>query len=162
MKKNNTIIRKLVAVSLATMIGFTSLAIGQASTAEAATASQANKIVSIGDNYLGVPYRFGAKSGITSAFDCSSFTQYVYKKVGIYLPRTSKQQSKVGSYVSRSNLKKGDLVFFSVGSGKGVAHVAIYVGNNKILHTYGEGGVKFSQLNSKHWSSHYITARRVS
>ncbi|MCQ6560151.1 C40 family peptidase [Paenibacillus mendelii] len=162
MRKNNTIIRKLVAVTLSTIIGFTTIAIGQAPKAEAATASQANRIISIGDNYLGVPYRFGARSGITSAFDCSSFTQFVYKKVGIKLPRTSKSQSKVGYYVSRSNLKKGDLVFFRVGSGKSIAHVAIYAGNNKILHTYGAGGVKFSKLNSSHWSSHYVTARRVS
>jgi cell wall-associated NlpC family hydrolase len=106
---------------------------------------------------MGVPYKFGAPSGSTRAFDCSSFTQYVYKKNGISLPRTSIAQSKVGRYVSRSNLQPGDLVFFY----SPIHHVAIYIGNGKILHTYGAPGVTISSLNSSWWSSHYTTARRV-
>ncbi|WP_240041347.1 C40 family peptidase [Paenibacillus ginsengarvi] len=128
------------------------------------SATRAGSIISTGLKYKGTPYVFGAKSGRTSAFDCSSFTQYLFKKQGISLPRSSKQQSKVGSYVSRSNLKKGDLVFFWTSrTGKGnVGHVAIYMGNGKILHTYKKGvGVTTSSLNSSYWSSHYMTARRV-
>ncbi|MDF2721512.1 MAG: hypothetical protein K0Q59_1187 [Paenibacillus sp.] len=128
------------------------------------SATRADKIVSNGLQFRGTPYVFGAASGRTSAFDCSSFTQYLYKKQGISLPRTSKAQSKVGSYVSRSNLKKGDLVFFWTSrTGKGnVGHVAIYMGNGKLLHTYKKGvGVTTSSLSSSYWSSHYITARRV-
>lgn len=127
-------------------------------------ATRAERIISNGLQFKGTPYVFGAKSGRTSAFDCSSFTQYLYKKQGVSLPRTSKQQSKVGSYVSKSNLKKGDLVFFWTNrSGRGnVGHVAIYMGNGKILHTYKKGvGVTTSNLNSDYWKSHYITARRV-
>lgn len=111
---------------------------------------------------MGTPYKFGAPSGVTSIFDCSSFTQYVYKKNGITLPRTSREQATKGYYVSRSNLRKGDLVFFSTRSSGGrIAHVGIYAGSGKILHTYGAGGVKYSSLSSDWWSSHYITARRV-
>jgi len=160
--RNYNIIKKWFTVALSAAIGFTILATSHVGTAAAATASQANSIINIGDNYLGVPYRFGAPSGVTRVFDCSSFTQYVFKKAaGISLPRTSKAQSKVGSYVARSNLKKGDLVFFRT-TGKGVNHVAIYAGNNRILHTYGKGGVRFSSLSESHWNSHYLTARRVS
>ncbi|MFD0711675.1 C40 family peptidase [Paenibacillus sp. GCM10027626] len=161
MLKNNAIVRKLSVAAIGAVIGFSSLTVGSVPKAEAATAAQASQIINIGDNYLGVPYRFGAPSGVTYAFDCSSFTQYVYKKIGINLPRTSRQQAKVGTYVPRSNLKRGDLVFFRT-TGKGIGHVAIYVGNNKILHTYGQGGVRFSSLKQSHWDSHYVTARRVS
>ncbi|MFC5648446.1 C40 family peptidase [Paenibacillus solisilvae] len=157
----NVVIRKLITISLSAVIGLSAVAMGTAPKVEAASASTANRIISIGDNYLGVKYRFGAPAGVTYVFDCSSFTQYVYKKVGIKLPRTSAAQSRVGSFVSRKNLKKGDLVFFSTSrTGRGVGHVGIYVGNNRMLHTYGAGGVKFSTINS-YWSSHYVTARRV-
>ncbi|TMV43403.1 NlpC/P60 family protein [Paenibacillus mesophilus] len=128
------------------------------------SATRADRIISNGLSYRGTPYVFGAKSGRTSAFDCSSFTQYLYKKQGISLPRDSRQQSRVGSYVSRSNLKRGDLVFFWTNrTGRGtVGHVAIYMGNGKLLHTYKKGvGVTTSNLNSSYWSSHYMTARRV-
>lgn len=128
------------------------------------SATKAERIISRGLSFKGTPYVFGAKPGITSAFDCSSFVQYLYKRQGINLPRTSKQQAKVGKYVSKANLKKGDLVFFWTNrSGKGnVGHVAIYMGNGKLLHTYKKGiGVTTSSLNSSYWSSHYVTARRV-
>ena len=157
----NVVIRKIITISLTAGIALSAFGMGQAPKAEAASLSTANRIVNIGDNYLGVPYHFGAPAGVTNVFDCSSFTQYVYKKVGISLPRTSVPQSRVGSCVSRSNLKKGDLVFFSTTrTGRGVGHVGIYVGNNRMLHTYGPGGVRFSTINS-YWSSHYVTARRV-
>jgi peptidoglycan endopeptidase LytE len=53
--------------------------------------SVADKIIQTGEKYLGVPYKFGARSGRTDMFDCSSFTQYVYWKNGTKLPRTSRQ-----------------------------------------------------------------------
>ena len=103
-------------------------------TASATSTSRGSQVISIGRRYLGTPYKFGATAGQTRNFDCSSFTQYVFKKVGVYLPRTSQQQAHVGRYVSRSNLRAGDLVFFSIPSKPGVIHhVAIYMGNNKLL-----------------------------
>lgn len=151
--------RKVITVSLGAVIGFTGVAVGQAPTASAAT--KADKIVSLGNKYLGVKYRFGAPSGSTSSFDCSSFTQYIFGKYGIKLPRTSAAQAKKGYAVSKSNLKKGDLVFFSVSKPGRVNHVGVYAGNNRFLHTYGKPGVTYSSLSASHWKSHYITARRV-
>ena len=153
---------KLLAAFLCAAISLsTAAAFGQAPKAEAATTSKASRVIGIGDNYLGVRYKFGAPSGVSYVFDCSSFTQYVFRKVGIRLPRSSRQQSHSGYYVSRKNLKKGDLIFFSTSGSHGrVGHVAIYAGNNRMLHTYGAGGVKFSRINA-YWSKHYITARRV-
>jgi lipoprotein Spr len=126
--------------------------------AAAITASStADNIISTGKRYLGVRYQFSAKTGNTNSFDCSSFTQFAFKQNGITLPRSSKQQSTVGTYVPRNQLQPGDLIFFY----SPIHHVAIYIGNGKILHTYGNPGVTISDLNSGWWKSHYTTARRV-
>ncbi|MFC4597935.1 C40 family peptidase [Cohnella hongkongensis] len=160
MKFKTTFVRKVVGISLCAAIGFAGLAVGQAPQASAAT--KADKIISLGKKYMGVKYRFGAPSGSTSAFDCSSFTQYIYGKYGVKLPRVSSSQAKKGVKVSKSKLKRGDLVFFSTArTGKKIGHVAVYVGNNKILHTYGKPGVTYSSLSSSHWKKTYVTARRV-
>jgi cell wall-associated NlpC family hydrolase len=156
--------KKLFAVAIAVTIGFSGALLSAPSSVEAAISSsaRANHIISYGDNYLGRPYKFGAKAGQTHNFDCSSFTQYVLKQNGIHIPRSSKQQAKAGHFVPRSQLKKGDLVFFSVpGKPRVINHVAIYAGNGVILHTYGAGGVRFTKLSVKSWSDRYITARRV-
>jgi cell wall-associated NlpC family hydrolase len=157
-----------VSVAISAAILFTGTAAFAPAPAKAETvsvsASKAQNIINLGLKYRGTPYEFGAKPGQTRTFDCSSFVQYLYKRYGVSLPRTSRAQAKVGKYVSKSNLKKGDLVFFwTARSGKGkVGHVAIYMGNGKILHTYKKGiGVTVSNLNSSYWKSHYITARRV-
>lgn len=82
------------------------------------------------------------------------------KKHGIKLPRSSKSQAAKGKKVAKSELQIGDLVFFkSPGSSK-ISHVAVYVGNNKILHASGKA-VKISKLNSSCWKKNYVTARRV-
>lgn len=130
--------------------------------AMAYSSSKANAIIKTGNRYLGTPYDFGAKFGQTRTFDCSSYVKTVYAKHGITLPRTSRDQALKGKHVSMSNLKKGDLVFFkSAGSSsKRITHVAIYAGNNKLLHTYGKGGVKYTEF-SKYWKNRYVKARRV-
>lgn len=159
MQKTRTLIKRVISVTLCATISLTAIGLSQPGTAQAA-ASKADRVISTGNKFLGVKYRFGAPAGITSAFDCSSFTQYIYKKNGISLPRSSAAQAKKGSAVSKSNLKRGDLVFFKVGS-KRIGHVAVYAGASKILHTYGAGGVRYSSLNSSHWKKNYVTARRV-
>lgn len=122
----------------------------------------ASQIIAYGERFLGTPYQFGAKYETSGKFDCSSFVQYVYGHFGIDLPRVSRNQAKVGKPVSRANLKKGDLVFFTTStSGNQIGHVGIYAGNGKVLHTYGEGGVKYSSITSGFWDKHYVTARRV-
>lgn len=132
------------------------------STTEAYSSSKASAVIKTANRYLGTPYKFGATYGQTRTFDCSSFVKYVYARNGIKLPRVSRDQALRGTYVSRSNLKKGDLVFFkSAGSSsKRITHVAIYAGNNKLLHTYGSGGVKYSTFSS-YWKGRYVKARRV-
>jgi peptidoglycan DL-endopeptidase LytE len=112
--------------------------------------------------YLGTPYVFGAKYGQTETFDCSSFVKTVYAQNGIDLPRVSRNQALEGKYISRSNLQVGDLVFFTTkDSGSKIGHVGIYVGDGMMIHTYGDGGVKYSTIESGWWNNHYVTARRM-
>ncbi|MDN4592972.1 C40 family peptidase [Polycladomyces subterraneus] len=126
------------------------------------TASLADRIIQTGEKYLGTPYKYGAPSGQTRYFDCSLFVQTVFKENGINLPRSSREQALVGTYVPRDQLQKGDLVFFTAGRSDGkIGHVGIYAGNNKILHTYGPGGVRYDSMSTPWLDKTYVTARRV-
>lgn len=150
-----------IGISLSIALGGTVITAPQP-VAAASSTTIAKNITSTGKKYLGVKYQFGAKSGITSAFDCSSFTQYVYKKNGIKLPRSSRDQAKSGKYVKKSNLKAGDLVFSDTNRDGKINHVSIYIGNNKLLHTYKVGvGVTISNFKGSTWDKTYVTARRV-
>lgn len=131
-----------------------------AKTEAAAASSRVEKLIAIGKNYLGVKYQFGAKPGSTHAFDCSSYTQYIFKQIGISLPRTSAAQAKIGSKVAKANLKPGDLVFFKRPGVSGIGHVAVYIGNNQMLGASGDK-VQISSMNSNYWKRNYVTARRV-
>lgn len=153
-------LHKIMSIALSVVIGFAVLS--AVHTPEAAAATKADKIVSLGKKFLGVKYKFGAKSGITTAFDCSSFTQYIFGKYGIKLPRISSDQAKKGKFVSKANLRKGDLVFFKTArTGSRIGHVGVYIGNNTIIHTYGKGGVTYDKINTGYWKKQYVTARRV-
>lgn len=114
------------------------------------------------EKYLGTPYLFGAKYGQTDTFDCSSFVKTVFAQNGYSLPRVSRNQANEGTYISKSNLKVGDLVFFTTkDSGGKIGHVGIYSGDGMMIHTYGEGGVKYSTIEKGWWKDHYVTARRI-
>ncbi|QJC54206.1 C40 family peptidase [Paenibacillus albicereus] len=152
--------KKLAGAAIALSIAFTgsvALPATNASAAEASISSKASTIVSAARGQMGKPYKFGASTSTTRYFDCSSLMKYAYKKAGINLPRTSKAQSKVGKYVSKGNLKAGDLVFFY----SPISHVGMYIGGGKIVHTYGKPGVTIDTINSGWWSKNYTTARRV-
>ena len=124
----------------------------------------ADKIIEIGEKYLGTPYKYGSSKNTTKTFDCSSFTQRVFKEAGITLPRDSRQQSTVGKTVSKSNLQKGDLIFMKASvksSSDRITHVAIYAGNGKILHTYGKPGVTYSKFFNTNWEKRVVKIKRV-
>lgn len=102
------------------------------------TKTAGGSVLSIAKQYLGVPYRWGGTT--PKGFDCSGFTSYVYRQLGVSLPRTSYSQSRAGTSISRSNLQPGDLVY-------GPGHVGIYVGNGSYIHAPSPGqSVKISPL----------------
>lgn len=142
-------------------VGYTSYAAASPNQASAATATS-NKLIESGKDYLGTPYRMGAsfKNGEPVAFDCSSFTQYLFLSLDVELPRTSKEQSLVGEKVDRAYLSQGDLVFFRT-NGKSISHVGIYAGDGKMLHASSSKGITLTDMNSSYWKKRYVTARRV-
>ncbi|SEU32044.1 C40 family peptidase [Paenibacillus sp. NFR01] len=107
---------------------------------------------------IGTTYKTGGMS--TAGFDCSGFTKYVFTKIGITLPRTSKEQFKIGTPVAKSNLRSGDLVFFNT-LGSGVSHVGIYVGNGKFAQSSSSRGVTITSLSQAYWANRYVGAKRV-
>ena len=118
----------------------------------------AEAIIATAKQYIGVPYVWGGST--PSGFDCSGYIQYVFGKHGISLPRTSAQQYTVGVWVSKSNLRPGDLVFYNT-SGSGVSHLGIYIGNGKFIHASTSRGVMISEMSNSYWSARYYGARRI-
>jgi cell wall-associated NlpC family hydrolase len=94
------------------------------------------KVMRTGNSLKGVPYRYGGST--PRGFDCSGFTSYVYRKVGVSLPHSATAQMRKAKRVSRSQARQGDLVFFH--GGRGAYHVGIYAGGNKVLHSPRPGG----------------------
>lgn len=132
----------------------------QVSQAPTSWERKADQIIQDGLNLRGAPYRFGAKAG-TGYYDCSSFIQKVYRDNGINLPRNSRQQYNFATKIKKSDIRKGDLVFFDTKRDDRIDHVAIYMGDNKLLHTYRVGiGVTVSNV-SGYWKSRYVGAGRV-
>ncbi|MBZ6442396.1 cell wall-associated NlpC family hydrolase [Paenibacillus jamilae] len=122
---------------------------------------QGDELIAYGQKFLGTPYKFGAATGQTATFDCSSFVGEVFRHtLSIDLPRISYDQAKEGREVGLNELRKGDLLFFSA-RGLEIGHVAIYAGNNKLLHTFSkERGVHFDTFDDK-WKKRFVTARRL-
>lgn len=82
-------------------------------------------------NFVGNPYVYGGTS-LTQGTDCSGFTQSVFRKFGISLPRTSGEQSRTGKKISVSSARAGDLIFYT--SGGRVNHVALCIGGGRVVH----------------------------
>lgn len=119
-------------------------------------------IVEYAKTFLGCKYKYGGTS--PSGFDCSGLTYYVYKHFGYKINRASYAQAKNGVYVSKSNLQKGDLVFFrKLGTtGDTIGHVGIYIGDDKFIEASDYStGVIISSLSKKNYADRYITARRI-
>ncbi|WP_407673151.1 C40 family peptidase [Paenibacillus alkalitolerans] len=134
------------------------LAAGIAFGSMAGTAMAATTLERTVDSVIGVDYRWGGTT--TDGFDCSGFTSYIFKKLGVDLPHQSKAQAKMGVKVGRDELRPGDLVFFNT-SGSGISHVGIYMGNDEIAHSSSKHGVRISSMSDSYYTKRYVTARRI-
>jgi cell wall-associated NlpC family hydrolase len=132
----------------------------------AATAdASAARVLATANRYLGTRYRYGGGTP-GAGFDCSGFVQYVFGRHGIRLPRTSRLQASAGrsAPLDVTSLEPGDLLLFAT-RGTQINHVAIYVGDNRILHsTAGAGGVVYDDLSTprgKWYLARHVVSRRV-
>ena len=99
--------------------------------------SGGSSVVDYAKQFVGNPYVWGGTS-LTSGADCSGFVQSVYSNFGVSLPRTSYEQQNAGREVSYSEAQPGDLICYG-------GHVAIYMGNGKIVHaSNSRDGIKVS------------------
>lgn len=118
-------------------------------------------LVSAARRYIGhSSYGFGAMDPVHGVFDCSGFVNWAYQQIGINLgTRSTSGLQYVGSQVSRSELRPGDLVFFNTYKNNG--HVGIYIGGGQFIGSQNGTGVAIVSLSHPYWNSRYSTARRV-
>ena len=117
--------------------------------------------------HIGARYRSGSKG--PNAFDCSGFTSYVYRQMGYTdIGASSRDQYARNIPVSRSEMQRGDLVFFtSPNSGRSVGHVGIVVDVDPVtrtfnfIHASSSSGVKISNSNDGFYARRFIGVRRV-
>lgn len=139
---------------------FTTLFTAKKTEAAPAWEQKANKVISVAMQNKNKKYKAG-KAG-PDEFDCSGFTQYVYKTaINLKLPRTSKDQANTGTTIAKSNIRKGDLLFFNT-NGKNVSHVGIYIGDGEMIHAANERkNIMISQINDSYWKQTFVRAKRV-
>lgn len=111
--------------------------------------------------FLGIKYRYGGEAPNTG-FDCSGLVAYAAEKsLGLKLPRRSAEIAREGESVRRSELRKGDLVFFNT-RGHRNSHVGIYLGNKKFVHAPRTGSVvRVESMDVAYWKKRYNGARRL-
>ncbi len=121
-------------------------------------------IIEEATTYLGTPYRYGGTT--RSGIDCSAFVLSVFgSAAGVNLPRVAASQAQEGEKVEKTELQRGDLVFFSQGRGR-ISHVGIVEnvtedGDVKFIHAATSRGVMVSSLNDKYWGPRYRFAKRI-
>jgi cell wall-associated NlpC family hydrolase len=127
--------------------------------------SLSDSVVNYGKLFLNTPYRYGSTG--TDTFDCSGFTSYIYSNFGYNLQRNSADQAQQFDTIDRTQLKTGDLVFFS-GRGRGhrVGHVGIVVaakenGEFDFIHSAVHSGVTISNSTEPYYTKRFIKANRV-
>ena len=131
----------------------------QRGTAPTVSMPMTQRMVALAYSQIGTLYHSGGVEPATG-FDCSGFTSWVFNKIGINLPRSSGQQFQEGKVIAKSQLRKGDLVFF--GNKKRITHVGIYLENNMFIHSSSSGDtVKISSLDDPTWERKYTGARRI-
>ena len=120
-------------------------------------------LVKVAKSFMGAPYRYGGES--VRGLDCSAYVKKIYEIFDVELPRSAREQFKVGAKVSKEGLSVGDLVFFKTKRyAKYPTHVGIYIGDGNFIHSssyHSKLGVKVDSLDSSYYSKTYTGATRV-
>lgn len=146
---------KKTSRKLASRGGYFSFVRGSGSTLGSA---DADKLINTAKQYIGVHYVYGGTT--PSGFDCSGFVKYVFDKYDIGLSHATTSMANQGVLVPRSELQKGDLVFFQTYR-LGPSHVGIYIGAGNFIHASTSDGVRISNLSEAYYASRYLGATRV-
>jgi cell wall-associated NlpC family hydrolase len=123
--------------------------------------NSAQDLILKGLELVGIDYRRGGTHP-DGGLDCSGFVQLVFMDaVGELLPRTAREQSRVGNVVEKGELKPGDLVFFNT-MRRAFSHVGIYLGDNHFVHAPRPGGkIRIESMRQGYWAKRYNGARRI-
>lgn len=106
-------------------------------------------------------YQYGGQNA-PYLTDCSGWTQYIYNKFGITIPRVSKYQANTGTPITFANMKKGDLMFFSSRDDKVINHVGIYLGNGYWISNLNDSkNVTILSIWETWTQKHFLWATRV-
>jgi cell wall-associated NlpC family hydrolase len=110
---------------------------------------------------IGVRYKFGGQTP-DKGLDCSGLVKYVFEQVtGVSMPRSAREQARVGEQVDREDLQPGDLVFFNTRRAA-FSHVGIYLGDNEFVHApRKKSSVKIANIDGQYWKKRFIGARRL-
>lgn len=121
---------------------------------------QRGSILNLAKAQLGIPYVYGGMSRY--GFDCSGFTSYVYAKHDTKLNRCADTQMQDGLIVDRNDLQVGDLLFFRFPYTPWLAaHVGIYAGDGKMIHSGASRGICIVDLSYSYWEDSFVGARRI-
>ena len=138
--------------------GCSSAPVAPAQRAQAAPAMP-DHAASVAVKMVGKRYRMGGESPSTG-FDCSGLVQFSYRQAGLVVPRSTEQQLRLSKAVKRSELRRGDLVFFDQ-EGKKHSHVGIYLGDGRFVHAPSSGKqVRIDRLDARYWEAHVSAVRR--
>jgi cell wall-associated NlpC family hydrolase len=111
------------------------------------------------ERFVGIPYQWGGNN-VVEGMDCSGFVRAVYNLCGVNIPRSSREQFRIGENVGKVDLKDGDLVFFG-SSEDAINHVGIYVGNGRFVHAPRRGDeIRVTSLDDPYFAKKYVGARR--
>ena len=118
-----------------------------------------SQLMALATEQLGAPYIYGRSA--PGGFDCSGFTSYLYRSVGITINRCADDQMQDGLIVPQESLQIGDLVFFRASGSPWLAsHVGIYVGDGLMIHADSRG-VRYDSVLEGHYGAQYVGARRI-
>jgi LysM repeat protein len=118
-----------------------------------------NLFVRVVKNFLGIPYKLGGST--LKGIDCSAFVKKIFEIFNVQLPRTAREQFRIGKKVGREELEEGDLIFFKTRRANNT-HVGIYIGNNQFVHaSYRSKEVRVDTLDTPYFNQRFINGVRI-